>query len=83
MRGRMQGLWADVLAAEEGIGKGEPGALDSFTYSAGTMIETYRLARGNFGKNRVSCLVLRNDRETDADGAGRHEDRQAAQGEQE
>lgn len=54
MRGRMQGLWADVISAEEGIGNGEPGALDKFIYSAGTMIETFRLAKSNFGKNRVS-----------------------------
>lgn len=54
MRGRMQGLWADVVSAEDGIGNGEPGALDKFIYSAGTMIETFRLAKSNFGKNRVS-----------------------------
>jgi general transcription factor 3C polypeptide 3 (transcription factor C subunit 4) len=58
MRGRMQGLWADVVSAEEGIGNGEPGALDKFIYSAGTMIETFRLAKSNFGKNRVSLSSI-------------------------
>ncbi|KLT39056.1 TPR-like protein [Cutaneotrichosporon oleaginosum] len=48
----MQGLWDDVQKAEEGINNGDPWALDKFIHSAGTMIETFRLARSNFTKNR-------------------------------
>lgn len=53
MRERMDGLWTQVHQAEEGIAEGQPGALDQFIFAAGTMIETFRLARRNFGKNRV------------------------------
>jgi hypothetical protein len=52
-QGTMERLWTDARSAEAGIEAGEPGALDLFVDAAGTMIETYRLARGNFGKNRV------------------------------
>jgi general transcription factor 3C polypeptide 3 (transcription factor C subunit 4) len=48
----MKGLWQDVREAEEGINNGEAWALDKFIHSAGTMIETYRLAKSNFTKNR-------------------------------
>ena len=54
MRTRMHSFWEDVKTAEEGIDNGDMGALDDFIYAAGTMIENYRLAKGNFAKNRVS-----------------------------
>lgn len=57
MLARMQALWADAQAAEQGIGEGEAGALDRFIFAAGTMIETFRLAKGNFKKDRVSGFV--------------------------
>lgn len=50
----MQGLWEDVQKAEDGINNGDPWALDKFIHAAGTMIETFRLAKSNFTKNRVS-----------------------------
>lgn len=52
----MQGLWDDVQKAEDGINNGDPWALDKFIHAAGTMIETFRLAKSNFTKNRVSGL---------------------------
>lgn len=55
----MQGLWEDVQKAEEGINNGDPWALDKFIHAAGTMIETFRLAKSNFTKNRVSRLQRR------------------------
>lgn len=54
----MNSLWDDVQIAEEGINDGEPWALDKFIHAAGTMIETFRLAKSNFTKNRV-CYLLR------------------------
>ena len=56
MRSKMQNLWEDVQSAEEGIAGGNMGALERFIYAAGTMVENYRLAKGNFTKNRVSRL---------------------------
>lgn len=55
----MQGLWEDVQKAEDGINNGDPWALDKFIHSAGTMIETFRLAKSNFTKNRVSRITLK------------------------
>ncbi|EIW71252.1 hypothetical protein TREMEDRAFT_27203, partial [Tremella mesenterica DSM 1558] len=52
MHSLMQSLWKDVQAAEEGIANGEVGALDKFVYAAETMVENFRVARNNFGKNR-------------------------------
>ncbi|GMK54381.1 hypothetical protein CspeluHIS016_0109670 [Cutaneotrichosporon spelunceum] len=48
----MQGLWEDVQKAEDGINNGDMYALDKFIHAAGTMIETFRLAKSNFTKNR-------------------------------
>lgn len=55
----MKGLWADVREAEEGINEGEAWALDKFIHSAGTMIETFRLAKTNFTKNRGITRVAK------------------------
>lgn len=57
----MQGLWEDVQKAEDGINNGDPWALDKFIHAAGTMIETFRLAKSNFTKNRVSLQSLWKD----------------------
>lgn len=56
MRDQMQQLWNDVCVAEEGIDSGDLGALDTFIQAAGTMIENYRMAKGNFTKSRVSAV---------------------------
>jgi general transcription factor 3C polypeptide 3 (transcription factor C subunit 4) len=55
MKSAMQGLWEQVQAAEQGIEAVPPevGALDRFIMSAGTMVENFRLAKGNFSKGRV------------------------------
>ena len=58
MRLKMQSLWLDVQAAEVGIDEGKQGALDRLIYAAGTMIENFRLAKGNFNKNRVFVVRL-------------------------
>jgi general transcription factor 3C polypeptide 3 (transcription factor C subunit 4) len=57
MAEQMHSLWADVQEAEVGIDNGDLGALEQFIYAAGTMIENYRLARGNFNKSRVNISV--------------------------
>jgi general transcription factor 3C polypeptide 3 (transcription factor C subunit 4) len=54
MREQMHAFWDDIQQAEAALEEGEPGALDRFMYAAGTMIENFRLAKSNFGKNRVS-----------------------------
>lgn len=54
----MASLWDEVQEAEQGINEGEPWALDKFIQSAGTMVETFRLAKSNFTKNRVSTSAL-------------------------
>lgn len=62
MRQRMTELWEEVQAAEAAIDGGGDGfsvALDRFIAAAGTMVENFRLARGNFGKNRVWCTPRR------------------------
>lgn len=51
----MASLWEEVQEAEQGINDGEPWTLDKFIQSAGTMVETFRLAKSNFTKNRVSA----------------------------
>lgn len=51
----MASLWEEVQEAEQGINEGEPWALDKFIHSAGTMVETFRLAKSNFTKNRVGA----------------------------
>lgn len=60
----MASLWEEVQEAERGINEGEPWALDKFIHSAGTMVETFRLAKSNFTKNRVG-----NKCDSDADHA--------------
>lgn len=55
----MASLWEEVQEAEQGINDGEPWALDKFIHSAGTMVETFRLAKSNFTKNRVSLIEKR------------------------
>ncbi|OCF58798.1 hypothetical protein L486_03288 [Kwoniella mangroviensis CBS 10435] len=59
MRSQMQNLWKDVQDAERGIEEGDIGALDRFISAAGTMIENYRLNRGNFSKSRGVVRVLK------------------------
>ncbi|WVF69789.1 hypothetical protein IAT40_004568 [Kwoniella sp. CBS 6097] len=59
MRTQMKNLWLDVQDAERGIDEGEAGALDRFISAAGTMIENYRLNRGNFSKSRGVVRVLK------------------------
>ncbi|WVQ98069.1 hypothetical protein IAU59_005191 [Kwoniella sp. CBS 9459] len=59
MRTQMQNLWLDVQDAERGIDNGEAGALDRFISAAGTMIENYRLNRGNFSKSRGVVRILK------------------------
>ncbi|OCF32590.1 hypothetical protein I317_00359 [Kwoniella heveanensis CBS 569] len=59
MRTQMQNLWLDVQEAERGIDEGEAGALDRFISAAGTMIENYRLNRGNFSKSRGVVRILK------------------------
>ena len=54
MRIKMQSLWNEVQEAEVAIDSGDAGALDRFILAAGTMIENLRLAKHNFGKDRVS-----------------------------
>lgn len=54
MRSTMESLWEEVKEAEAGIEEGDVGALDQFIQAAGTMIENFRLAKGNFTKTRVS-----------------------------
>lgn len=56
----MASLWEEVQEAEQGINEGEPWALDKFIHSAGTMVETFRLAKSNFTKNRGITRVLKN-----------------------
>lgn len=58
MRARMHDLWDDVQAGITGIEEGDPEGLNRFIFAAGTMIENFRLARGNFSKNRVSQYPL-------------------------
>lgn len=53
----MSSLWEEVREAEQGINDGEPWALDKFIHSAGTMVETFRLAKSNFTKNRVCAIA--------------------------
>lgn len=56
MQQRMKELWEEVQAAEAVIDAGGEGftmALDRFIAAAGTMVENFRMARGNFGRNRV------------------------------
>nr|XP_018265461.1 uncharacterized protein I303_01827 [Kwoniella dejecticola CBS 10117]OBR87619.1 hypothetical protein I303_01827 [Kwoniella dejecticola CBS 10117] len=69
MRSQMQNLWKDVQDAEKGIEEGDIGALDRFISAAGTMIENYRLNRGNFSKSRgvVRILKSRKQRRNDLD----------------
>nr|XP_019047149.1 hypothetical protein I302_03756 [Kwoniella bestiolae CBS 10118]OCF26079.1 hypothetical protein I302_03756 [Kwoniella bestiolae CBS 10118] len=59
MRSQMQNLWQDVQDAEKGIEEGDIGALDRFISAAGTMIENYRLNRGNFTKSRGVVRIIR------------------------
>ncbi|WRT64759.1 uncharacterized protein IL334_001693 [Kwoniella shivajii] len=59
MRSQMQNLWQDVQDAEKGIDEGDIGALDRFIAAAGTMIENYRLNRGNFSKSRGVVRILK------------------------
>ncbi|WWC86899.1 uncharacterized protein L201_001778 [Kwoniella dendrophila CBS 6074] len=59
MRSQMQNLWKDVQDAERGIEEGDIGALDRFISAAGTMIENYRLNRGNFSKSRGVVRILK------------------------
>jgi len=54
MKQKMQLLWEEVQAAEAEIGEGVAGALDRFISAGGTMVENFRMARSNFGKNKVS-----------------------------
>lgn len=61
MRTRMQELWEQVQTAEAEIQEGHPTALDRFIEAAGTMVENFRLAKSNFGKNRVSITCYEND----------------------
>ncbi|KAK4684844.1 general transcription factor 3C polypeptide 3 (transcription factor C subunit 4), partial [Tremellales sp. Uapishka_1] len=64
----MSSLWLDVKTAEAGIESGDLGALDNFLHAAGTMIETYRLAKSNFGKSRgISRVVKRRKHVAGAD----------------
>jgi len=57
LRSKMQALWSEVQGAEEGIEQGDIGALERFVEAAGTMIENYRLSKGNFTKARVSAFI--------------------------
>lgn len=57
-RQRMGNMWETVKQAEEGIGRGVQGDIEAFMQVAGTMVETFRLAGRNFGKNRVSLRDL-------------------------
>ncbi|WWD21507.1 hypothetical protein CI109_105993 [Kwoniella shandongensis] len=59
MRSQMQSLWQDVQESEAGTERGDVGALDQFIQAAGTMIENYRLNRGNFTKSRGVVRVLK------------------------
>ena len=47
-------FWSQVQHLEESIGEGKAGAIEQFMQVAGSMVETFRLAGRNFGKNRVS-----------------------------
>ncbi|WWC67957.1 uncharacterized protein I206_101876 [Kwoniella pini CBS 10737] len=69
MRSQMQNLWKDVQDAEKGIEEGDIGALDRFISAAGTMIENYRMNRGNFSKSRgvVRIIKSRKQRRNDVD----------------
>ncbi|KAK8847416.1 hypothetical protein IAR55_005274 [Kwoniella newhampshirensis] len=59
MRSQMQNLWQDVQDSELGTEQGDVGALDRFIQAAGTMIENYRLNKGNFTKSRGVVRVLK------------------------
>ena len=59
MKQKMQALWEEVQTAETEIGEGVAGALDRFISAGGTMVENFRMARSNFGKNRVSLWIRR------------------------
>lgn len=54
MRQKMTSMWESAREAEEGINDGRIGALEEYMRVAGTMVETFRLAKRNFGKGRVS-----------------------------
>lgn len=58
MKQKMQALWEEVQAAEAEIGEGVAGALDRFISAGGLMVENFRMARSNFGKNRVSVAAF-------------------------
>ena len=49
-------LWEDVKYAEQGVTDGIRGAIDAFLEASGDMIEIFRMAKNNFGKDRVSPL---------------------------
>lgn len=52
----MHSLWDDVQRSEEALNNGDPFALDQFIHAAGTMIETFRLAKSNFSRSRVRAV---------------------------
>lgn len=54
MRQSMQDMLGQAKEAEEQMGQGSMASLEEFMMVAGNMIETFRLAGRNFGKNRVS-----------------------------
>lgn len=47
-------LLEDVKYAEQGVTDGIRGAIDAFLEASGDMIEIFRMAKQNFGKDRVS-----------------------------
>lgn len=49
-------LWEDVKYAEQGVTDGMSGAIDAFIEASGDMIEIFRMAKGNFGKDRVRLI---------------------------
>ncbi|WOO80159.1 Transcription factor tau subunit sfc4 [Vanrija pseudolonga] len=60
MADTMKRLFQDAEAAEEQLNEGEPWALEAFTEAADRMIETFRLAKSNFSKNRGVTRVITN-----------------------
>lgn len=50
----MNSLWQDVQKSEAELNNGNQWALEQFIQAAGTMIETFRLAKNNFSRTRVS-----------------------------
>ncbi|KAL1412045.1 transcription factor TFIIIC subunit tfc4 [Vanrija albida] len=60
MADTMKRLFQDAELAEQQLNEGEPWALEAFTEAADRMIETFRLAKSNFSKNRGVTRVITN-----------------------